>query len=92
MRYHVILHDFGTTTPINPSRTAIVTTFSEGVSTKISQIYEKKSFFSLKCTFIEVASLYRSSCVQMRSQPQLRNDKYIMMQYTNWINSTPSQQ
>ena len=22
---------------------------------------------------------------------QLRNDKYIMMQYTNWINSTPSQ-
>ena len=26
------------------------------------------------------------------SQSQLRNDKYIMMQYTNWINSTPSQQ
>ena len=24
--------------------------------------------------------------------PQLRNDKYIMMQNTNWINSTPSQQ
>ena len=24
---------------------------------------------------------------KMRSQPQLRNDKYIMMQYTNWINS-----
>ena len=23
---------------------------------------------------------------------QLRNDKYIMMQYTNWINSTLSQQ
>ena len=41
----------------------------------------------------------RSFCVQqnhctsrMRSQSQLRNDKYIMMQYTNWINSTPSQQ
>ena len=41
----------------------------------------------------------RSSCVQwnhctsrMRSQSQLRNDKYIMMQYTNWINSTPSRQ
>ena len=41
----------------------------------------------------------RSSCVQynhctsrMRSQPQLRNDKYILMQRTNWINSTPSQQ
>ena len=41
----------------------------------------------------------RSSCVQwnhctsqMRSQSQLRNDKYIMMQYTNWINSTPFQQ
>ena len=29
---------------------------------------------------------------RMRSQPQLRNDKYIMMQYTNWINSTLSQQ
>ena len=29
---------------------------------------------------------------QMRSQSQLRNDKYIMMQYTNWINSTSSQQ
>ena len=41
----------------------------------------------------------RSSCVQqnyctsrMRSQPQLRNDKYIMIQYANWINKTPSQQ
>ena len=41
----------------------------------------------------------RISCVQwnhctsrIRSQPQLRNDKYIMMQYTNWINSTPSKQ
>ena len=41
----------------------------------------------------------RSFCVQwnhctsrMRSQSQLRNDKYIMMQYTNWINSTPSHQ
>ena len=41
----------------------------------------------------------RSSCVQwnhctfrMRSQPQLSNDKYTMMQYTSWINSTPSQQ
>ena len=41
----------------------------------------------------------RSSCVQwnhctsrMRSQSQLRNDKYIMMQYTVWTNSTPSQQ
>ena len=41
----------------------------------------------------------RSSCVQknhstsrMRRQPQLSNDKCIMMQYTNWINSTPSQQ
>ena len=30
--------------------------------------------------------------VRMRSQSLLRNDKYIMMQYTNWINSTPSQQ
>ena len=29
---------------------------------------------------------------RMKSQPQLRNDKYIMMQYINWINSTPSQQ
>ena len=29
---------------------------------------------------------------RMRSQSQLRNDKYIMMQYTNWINSTPSLQ
>ena len=28
----------------------------------------------------------------MRSQSQLRNDKYIMMQFTNWIKSTPSQQ
>ena len=28
----------------------------------------------------------------MRSQSQLRNDKIIMLQYTNWINSTPSQQ
>ena len=28
----------------------------------------------------------------MRSQSQLRNDKYIMMQYTNWINSTPLEQ
>ena len=28
----------------------------------------------------------------MRSQSQLRNDKCIMMQYTNWINSTPSHQ
>ena len=26
---------------------------------------------------------------RMRSQSQLRNDKYIMMEYTNWINSTP---
>ena len=41
----------------------------------------------------------RSFCVQqnhctsrMRSQSQLTNDKYIMMQYTNWINSTHSQQ
>ena len=23
---------------------------------------------------------------------QLRNDKYIIMQYNNWINSTPSKQ
>ena len=29
---------------------------------------------------------------RMGSQPQLSNDKYIMMQYTSWINSTPSQQ
>ena len=28
---------------------------------------------------------------QVLSQPQLRNDKYIMMQYTNWINPSPSQ-
>ena len=28
----------------------------------------------------------------MRSEPQLSNDKCIMMQYTNWINSTLSQQ
>ena len=35
----------------------------------------------------------RNQCTsQMRSQSQMRNDKYIMMQYTNWINSTPSQQ
>ena len=27
----------------------------------------------------------------MKSQPQLRNGKYIIMQYTNWISSTPSQ-
>ena len=27
----------------------------------------------------------------MRSQLQLRNDKYIVMQYSNWINSTLSQ-
>ena len=30
--------------------------------------------------------------MMMRSQPQLSNDKYIMMQYTDSINSTPSQQ
>ena len=29
---------------------------------------------------------------QMRGQTQLRNVKYIIMQYTNWIKSTPSQQ
>ena len=41
----------------------------------------------------------RSFCVQqnhyasrMRSQTQLRNDRYIMMQYTIRINLTPSQQ
>ena len=35
----------------------------------------------------------QSNCTsRMRSQSQLRNDKYIMMQYTNWINSAPSQQ
>ena len=41
----------------------------------------------------------RNSCVQqnhctsrMRSQLQLNNDQYVMMQYTNWINSTLSQQ
>ena len=28
----------------------------------------------------------------MRSQSQSRNDKHTMMQYNNWINSTPSQQ
>ena len=28
---------------------------------------------------------------KLQSQSQLRNDKYIMMQYTNWINSTHSQ-
>ena len=28
----------------------------------------------------------------VRSQPQLRNDKCIMMHYTNWINSALSQQ
>ena len=33
----------------------------------------------------------RNHCTSwMRSQPQFRNDKYIMMQYTNWINSGPS--
>ena len=37
-----------------------------------------------------IASLYIDD--RMRSQPQLRNDKYIMTQYTNWINSNPSQQ
>ena len=41
----------------------------------------------------------RSSYVQwnhctslMRSQPQFRNDNDIMMQYSNWIDSTPFQQ
>ena len=48
---------------------------------------------------VNFSTVIRSSCVQqnhgtsrMRSQSQLRNDNYIMMQYTNWINSTPSQQ
>ena len=36
---------------------------------------------------------HRNHCIsRMRSQSQLRNDKNIMMQYTNWINSIPSQQ
>ena len=50
-------------------------------------------------TLLNFSTGTRSSCVQcnhctsrMRSQPQLGNDKHIMMQYTNWINSTPSQQ
>ena len=33
-----------------------------------------------------------TSTFLIRSQPLLSNDKCIMMQYTNWINSTPSQQ
>ena len=40
----------------------------------------------------EIYSEDADSTSRMRSQSQLRNDKYIMMQYTNWINSTPSQQ
>ena len=33
----------------------------------------------------------RTHCTsRMRSQLQLRNDKYITMQYTNWINSFPA--
>ena len=28
---------------------------------------------------------------RIRSKSQMRNDKYIIMQYTNWINSAPSQ-
>ena len=36
--------------------------------------------------------LLNSADADLRSQSQLRNDKYIMMQYTNLINSTPSQQ
>ena len=31
-------------------------------------------------------------CFSWKGVSQLRNDKIIMMQYTNWINSTPSQQ
>ena len=35
---------------------------------------------------------WNHSTSRMKSQPQFRNDKYIIMQCTNWINSTPSQQ
>ena len=50
-------------------------------------------FFNFSPESIRKSSLYIYHCTsRMRSQSQLRNDKYIMMQYTNWINSTPSQQ
>ena len=54
---------------------------------------ERKHFciYCLQC-FSSERILANHCTSRMRSQSQLRNDKYIMMQYTNWINSTPSQQ
>ena len=56
-------------------------------------------WFTIGILTVNFSTGTRSSCVQwnhcssqMKSLSQLRNDKYIMMQYTNWVNSTPSQQ
>ena len=58
------------------------------VQAKRQGLIDKEKMFKKKYKKYNKISYHCTS--QMRSQSQLRNDKYIMMQYTNWINSTPS--
>ena len=56
-----------------------------------SYCWEGVEFIQLVCCIIiYLYSIYYMYTSLMRSQSQLRNDKYIMMQYTNWINSFPA--
>ena len=43
-------------------------------------------------SLVEKSLLEEINNTKKNAGTKLRNDKYIMMQYTNWINSTPSQQ
>ena len=70
---------------------------------KFREVFSKRgsSFFrgGHKILNLQGQNLFRGAS-RFRGRPpaplwkkaRLRNDKYIMMQYTNWINSTPSQQ
>ena len=57
------------------------------------------SILTIGIITVNFSTCTRSSCVQqnhcpsqMRSQSQLGNDKSLMMQFSNWINSTPTQE
>ena len=63
--------------------------FSEDADDGTLDFSDEKEFAQMSIGLQTLDGIHK---LRMRSQPQLINDKIIMMQYTNWINSTPSQQ